>query len=76
MLMYRYKLKNIVKNLNHAHSDFRKFKMSQHSNIDELGFMMLKLEKKEANSNVDDMLEEYIRREILSTETQITKNMQ
>ena len=74
--MYRYKLKGIVNNLNLAHGDYRKFKLSQQANIDELGFMMLKLEKKEANSNAEDMLEEYIRREILNTDIQFNQKQQ
>jgi hypothetical protein len=49
MLMFRYKLKGIIKNVNKLEGDFRKFKMKEIDNIDKMNFMMYKLVKNEQN---------------------------
>lgn len=60
-------MKGIVKDVDHLEGDYRKFKGRQINRLDEMGFMMTKLLKAEKNSNLDEYLNDFLRREIRNT---------
>ena len=70
MRRYRYKLMRITTDINKLENEYRIFKKRQDNNIEQMSFLMDRLVRTEQNADLDQYLDDYLKKEIKRNDVQ------